>query len=53
MLFIYIDKFRPDETPWEGGTFTLTMTFGEEYPNKPPDVRFVSKMFHPNIYSGM
>ncbi|XP_036806931.1 ubiquitin-conjugating enzyme E2 A-like [Oncorhynchus mykiss] len=23
----------------------------EEYPNKPPTVRFVSKMFHPNMYA--
>eukprot|EP01107_Rhizomastix_libera_P006329 TRINITY_DN2043_c0_g1_i3.p1 TRINITY_DN2043_c0_g1~~TRINITY_DN2043_c0_g1_i3.p1 ORF type:complete len:151 (+),score=30.87 TRINITY_DN2043_c0_g1_i3:48-500(+) len=42
--------FGPDETPWEGGTFKLTMTFNEEYPNKPPMVKFISKMFHPNVY---
>ena len=38
----------PHETPFEDGTFKLTMEFSEEYPNKPPVVRFVSKMFHPN-----
>ncbi|EAK90161.1 ubiquitin-conjugating enzyme, partial [Cryptosporidium parvum Iowa II] len=32
------------------GTFNLIMQFSEEYPTKPPDVRFLSKMFHPNIY---
>ena len=40
--------FRPQETPFEDGTFKLTLVFTEEYPNKPPTVRFVSKMFHPN-----
>mmetsp|Transcript_28602 Transcript_28602/g.93443 ORF Transcript_28602/g.93443 Transcript_28602/m.93443 type:complete len:153 (+) Transcript_28602:82-540(+) len=43
--------FGPEDTPWEGGTFKLTMTFTEEYPNKAPVVRFESKMFHPNIYA--
>lgn len=39
---------RPHDTPFEDGTFKLTLEFTEEYPNKPPTVRFVSKMFHPN-----
>lgn len=30
------------------GTFKLVIEFSEEYPNKPPTVRFLSKMFHPN-----
>ena len=30
------------------GTFKLKIEFSEEYPNKPPSVKFVSKMFHPN-----
>lgn len=38
----------PHDTPFEDGTFKLTLEFTEEYPNKPPTVRFVSKMFHPN-----
>lgn len=43
--------FGPDDTPWEGGTFKLLMEFTEEYPNKPPAVKFITKMFHPNIYA--
>jgi len=41
----------PYDTPFEDGTFKLTIEFNEEYPNKPPVVRFVSKMFHPNVYA--
>jgi hypothetical protein len=41
--------FGPDDTPWEGGTFKLVLEFTEDYPNKAPAVRFLTKMFHPNI----
>ena len=37
---------------FQDGTFKLTLEFSEEYPNKPPVVKFLSKMFHPNIYAG-
>lgn len=40
----------PADTPFEDGTFRLVMHFEEAYPNKPPGVKFVSKMFHPNVY---
>jgi len=43
--------FGPDDTPWEGGTFRMECTFSEDYPNKPPVVKFVSKIFHPNVYN--
>ena len=26
------------------------MHFEEQYPNKPPGVKFISQMFHPNVY---
>ncbi|KAG2319887.1 hypothetical protein Bca52824_013100 [Brassica carinata] len=41
--------FGPDDSPWDGGTFKLSLQFSEDYPNKPLTVRFVSRMFHPNI----
>ncbi|GAB7337836.1 hypothetical protein MBLNU457_4236t1 [Dothideomycetes sp. NU457] len=41
----------PSDTPFEDGTFRLVMTFEEQYPNKPPGVRFISQMFHPNVYA--
>ena len=39
------------DTLFPAGTFKLTLTFTEEYPNKAPVVRFESKMFHPNSTS--
>jgi ubiquitin-protein ligase len=35
--------FGPHETPFEDGTFKLTIVFTEDYPNKPPSVRSVEK----------
>ncbi|XP_055353350.1 ubiquitin-conjugating enzyme E2 B-like [Paramacrobiotus metropolitanus] len=43
--------FGPQGTPFEDGTFKLVMEFTEDYPNKPPKVRFLSRMFHPNVYA--
>ena len=43
--------FGPDDTVWEGGVFNLIIEFSEDYPNKAPKVKFVTKMFHPNIYN--
>lgn len=42
--------FGPADTPFEDGTFKLVLTFEESYPNKPPHVKFLSRMFHPNVY---
>ncbi|KAH7882697.1 ubiquitin-conjugating enzyme/RWD-like protein [Phlebopus sp. FC_14] len=43
--------FGPSDTPFEDGTFKLLLTFDESYPNKPPNVKFLSRMFHPNVYA--
>ena len=39
------------DTPFEDGTFKLLLTFDESYPTKPPTVKFLSRMFHPNVYA--
>ena len=39
-----------DETPWEGGIYSLRITFSDQYPQKAPKVRFVTSVFHPNVY---
>lgn len=41
----------PEDTPFEDGTFRLCLTFDEQYPNKPPNVKFTSEIFHPNVYA--
>lgn len=39
----------PDDSLFEDGSFVLTLKFPTDYPNHPPDVKFVTKVFHPNI----
>ena len=36
-------------TLMEFGEFHLTLTFPADYPSQPPSVKFLDKMFHPNI----
>ncbi|MCQ2817762.1 MAG: ubiquitin-conjugating enzyme E2 [archaeon] len=43
--------YGPEKTIWEGGVFKLLLQFNDEYPSKPPSVRFVTKIFHPNVYT--
>ena len=39
------------DTEWEGGIFRLSMVFTDQYPNKPPEVKFLTEIFHPNVYA--
>jgi ubiquitin-conjugating enzyme E2 A len=40
----------PTDTPWEGGIFKLSLEFPQDYPTSPPKVKFLSPVFHPNVY---
>jgi ubiquitin-protein ligase len=40
----------PPDSPFEGGIFKCQFKFNNNYPNKPPEFKFTSPMFHPNIY---
>ena len=42
--------FGPHESPYEGGIYHGLITFPSSYPDKPPIVKFISKMFHPNVH---
>ncbi|CCE79282.1 Piso0_001336 [Millerozyma farinosa CBS 7064] len=37
-------------TLWQGATYPVTIYFPEEYPSKPPRVKFPAGFYHPNIY---
>jgi ubiquitin-conjugating enzyme E2 A len=40
----------PSDTPFEKGKFNIQFTFDDDYPFKPPSVKFLQTIFHPNIY---
>mmetsp|Transcript_7624 Transcript_7624/g.19294 ORF Transcript_7624/g.19294 Transcript_7624/m.19294 type:complete len:171 (-) Transcript_7624:303-815(-) len=40
----------PVDTPYEGGVFQLDIKCGTDYPLAPPTIRFVTKVFHPNVH---
>ncbi|KAM3417204.1 hypothetical protein BST61_g5464 [Cercospora zeina] len=41
----------PPDTPYEGGKFEVDIRLGNEYPFKPPHMRFITKIWHPNVSS--
>ncbi|XP_006455870.1 hypothetical protein AGABI2DRAFT_195199 [Agaricus bisporus var. bisporus H97] len=41
----------PPDTLYEGGFFKSRLTFPQDYPLSPPKMKFITEMWHPNIYA--
>jgi ubiquitin-conjugating enzyme (huntingtin interacting protein 2) len=41
----------PPGTPYEGGTYYIDIRIPNEYPFRPPVMKFETKVWHPNISS--
>jgi len=39
----------PVDSYYDGGFFTAHLTFPEDYPQRPPKLKFISEMWHPNV----
>lgn len=39
----------PADTPFEGSLFRLSIEFPVDYPYEPPNVKFETKIYHPNV----
>ena len=41
----------PEDTPYSGGIFPAELKFPRDYPLSPPTMRFITEVWHPNVYS--
>ncbi|GLI62038.1 hypothetical protein VaNZ11_004619 [Volvox africanus] len=47
--FVEAQVIGPDDTPYSGGLFQLRVVFPDRYPMEPPNVKFKTKVYHPNV----
>lgn len=47
--YFHVVVAGPEGSPFEGGVFKLELFLPEDYPMSAPKVRFITKIYHPNI----
>jgi ubiquitin-conjugating enzyme E2 N len=47
--YFHIQVAGPVTTSYEGGVFALELFLPDDYPMCPPKVRFLTKIYHPNV----
>ena len=47
--YFHIHRSGPENSPYECGIFELELFLPDNYPIYPPKVRFLTKIYHPNI----
>ena len=47
--YLNIKLRGPGDTPYDNGIFKMEMFLPSEYPLVPPKIRFLTKIYHPNI----
>ncbi len=47
--YLLVDLVGPKDSPYAGGTFRLELFLDGSFPLKAPKIRFLTKIYHPNI----
>merc|ERR1712110_885985 len=47
--YFHVEVTGPSQSPYEGGVFKLELFLPEDYPMSAPKVRFITKIYHPNV----
>lgn len=40
----------PPDTPFDGAVIKAVLDFPQNYPNSPPKFKFITDLYHPNVY---
>ncbi|XP_050355978.1 ubiquitin-conjugating enzyme E2 T-like [Nymphalis io] len=49
---LHVKMLGPRGSPYESGMFDLIINVPEKYPFEPPQVKFITPVYHPNIDKG-